>query len=395
MNLNIKFINHACFSIEKNNELIIVDPWFFGRVFNNSWSLFKETEKIDLRNLKYIFITHEHPDHLHWPTLKYIKENTEQEIKVVFGLRKNKNVIDNVRKLGFKCAEIPPNIEYKINDFLKVTNYPTNYDSAYVFIADDKVILNQNDCQLSLNQCREIKSKYPNIDVWWMQFSLAGYYANYDDVEGLNNAREYHKNLLRQYAVIFEPKIFIPFASFVYFCKEHNAFLNDWALNIEEIYKSFDYLPLQVLFYNDDLLLENFAERNKINLQKWMKIYKIKKTIIEYKLVTDIDILNQAEKMLRSIKNINKNVLPAELIFEFYDKENFFKINCREGTCSFIDKEKVEKEKIAAVLPSDELYSFFKFPWGADTLNITSCFEIKNENLWRKMLTFKDTLYER
>ena len=65
----ITFINHACFTIEKNNEMIFVDPWFFGRIFNNSWSLFKETEKIDLSNLKYIFITHEHPDHLHWPTL--------------------------------------------------------------------------------------------------------------------------------------------------------------------------------------------------------------------------------------------------------------------------------------------------------------------------------------
>ena len=91
----ITFINHACFTIEKNEEMVIVDPWFFGKVFNNSWSLMRETTP-ELDKLKYIFITHEHPDHLHWPTLKYIKENTNHDVSVVFGLRKNKNVVENI-----------------------------------------------------------------------------------------------------------------------------------------------------------------------------------------------------------------------------------------------------------------------------------------------------------
>ena len=38
---------------------------------------------------------------------------------------------------------------------------------------------------------------------------------------------------------------------------------------------------------------------------------------------------------------------------------------------------------------------FFKFPWGADTINIASCFEVYNKNLWRQNLIFKDEIYER
>jgi len=390
----ITFINHACFTIEKDDEMAIVDPWFFGKVFNNSWSLMRETTpKLD--KLKYIFITHEHPDHLHWPTLKYIKENTNHEVSVVFGLRKNKNVVENIRKLGFLCAEIPPNTEYKINNFLKVSNYPTNHDSAYIFVVDDVVILNQNDCHLSNSQCLAIKQKYPKIDVWWMQFSLAGYYANHDDEAGLSKAREHHTELIENYFNFFKPNIFVPFASFVYFCKQYNSFLNNWILSVEDIYNTFKHLPLQILYYDDQLQLENFTERTQKNLQKWKKTFDCQKIILEHRLVSDDEIISEADKMLNDIKQLNKRPTPPELIFQFYDKESFFKIDCAALTCSFVDEKDVEQEKIAGILPSDELYSFFKFPWGADTLNITSCFEIKNSSLWRNMLIFKDQLYER
>ena len=70
-----KFINHSCVSFENKNHLMLVDPWFFSRVFNNSWSLLQNvnTDDINLNKLTHIFYTHEHPDHLNWPTLKLKK----------------------------------------------------------------------------------------------------------------------------------------------------------------------------------------------------------------------------------------------------------------------------------------------------------------------------------
>jgi len=63
---DITFINHACFKIDDSHGDVLFDPWFSGKVFNNSWSLLRDTEYIELKNVKYIIITHEHPDHLHW-----------------------------------------------------------------------------------------------------------------------------------------------------------------------------------------------------------------------------------------------------------------------------------------------------------------------------------------
>ena len=108
--MKINFINHACFSIETDSSLSIFDPWFTGDVFNNSWSLLRETDinSLSLDKLKYIFITHEHPDHLHWRTLKQIKDSCTNELKIIIPKRRNSNVSDALRKMGFMVAEAPP-----------------------------------------------------------------------------------------------------------------------------------------------------------------------------------------------------------------------------------------------------------------------------------------------
>ena len=41
--MNITFINHACYTIETEDHLVMFDPWFSGKVFNNSWALIKDT----------------------------------------------------------------------------------------------------------------------------------------------------------------------------------------------------------------------------------------------------------------------------------------------------------------------------------------------------------------
>lgn len=391
---DVRFINHSCILVGNEQEKIIFDPWFSGEIFNNSWSLIRETTGLKLDKLKYVVITHEHPDHLHWPTLKMIKEKCGQDINVIVPRRKNKNIVSNLRKLGFKCAEIIPNITFKINDFFEITGYPTGHDCAYVFTAGDKVVLNQNDCYLSDEQCSLISKKHKHIDAWFMQFSLAGYYANKEDVWGLEAAKTFHKKMIKKYFNFFKPDVFIPFASFVYFCKEHNFFLNSWAIDIPEIIQEFDEIPVQILFYDDILRYKNFQKRNIENVDKWIGAFQKEKKVIKHKLVDNEDITKEAVRLINFIKSKNISA-PPKVYFEFYDKEKLFEMDLSAGIARFANKDSVSKEKIAGILPSEEFWFFLKYPWGADTLNITSCFEVINRNLWKQMLIFKDSIYER
>ena len=384
--MKIKFINHACFTVEVNDNLLMFDPWFEGKVFNNSWSLIKETNinDIKIKKLKVILISHEHPDHLHWNTLKNIKSKTEQKILVIIPKRNNDNVKKAIQKLGFVVMEIPPNKSLHLFDDFTISNYPTGHDSAYVLKHKNQVLLNQNDCKLSQNQCNIIKQAYPKIDYYFMQFSLAGYYANKSEHLELEAAKKEHKDMIERYRTFFNPTTTIPFASFVYFCRQENQFLNNYIVGLEEVNIDSSY---QMVTYMDDVLLSGFLERNDVNIRKWkeniknLKIYQTE-TIPKEEILENISIF---------LKSINNSVCPEKSRFKFYDIEESLHIdyNNKKAYFALDDKQSVAKTT------TYDMNCFFKFPWGADTMNITSCFEVYDKEKWRQNLIFKDSFYKR
>ena len=384
--MKIQFINHACFTIEVNNNLLMFDPWFEGKVFNDSWSLIKETNinDIEIRKLKVILISHEHPDHLHWNTLKNIKSKTKQKILVIIPKRNNNNVKRAIQKLGFVVMEIPPNKSLKLFDDFTISNYPTGHDSAYVLRHKEQTLLNQNDCKLSQNQCNAIKQAYPKIDYYFMQFSLAGYYANKNEHLELEAAKKEHKNMIERYRTIFNPTTTIPFASFVYFCRQENQFLNDYIVGLEEVNIDSSY---QMVTYMDDVLLSGFLERNDVNIEKWKQNIKNLK-IYQTETVSKEEILENIYIFLKSINNI---ISPEKSIFNFYDIEESLHIDYNNKKAYFAPD---DKQSIAKITTYDMNY-FFKFPWGADTMNITSCFEVYDKQKWKQNLIFKDSFYKR
>ena len=382
--MNIKFINHACITVELNDSLLMFDPWFSGKVFNNSWSLIKETniDSVNCDKIKIIFITHEHPDHLHWGTLKQIRSKTKEKIIVILPKRQNNNVKKAMEKIGFTVLEIPPNKSMTLSKDLCVANFPSAHDSAYVVKYKNQVLLNQNDCKLSREQCRSIKAMFPKIDYYFMQFSLAGYYANIGNHAALISAKEQHISMIENYRSLFKPHTTIPFASYVYFCRKENSFLNDYMVNLGELNSSY-----QLVSYMDEILYDNYQQRNLINIGKWNhNINNLK--IDASPFVSEEDILNNIDNFFKSVNYLNS---PSVTKFNFYDLDKTLIIDYNNKKAFF---EKSFTKGVAKVTAYD-LDCFFKFPWGADTMNITSCFEVYEPVLWKNNLIFKDSLYKR
>ena len=404
----VTFLNHASYSIETKDELLLMDPWFFGRVFNNSWSLMRETQtdKIDFTKLKYICFSHEHPDHLHWPTLKFIREKCKQPITILFPSRDNENVKQNCERLGFLFRELKHNQQTKIGKFTTIFTYPVGHDNALVFKLGSKTLLNQNDAYLKDSQAMEIKKKHPNIDAWFMQFSLAGFYANKTDEESLQkNGKDFHINKFEHYQNIFKPKTSIPFASFVYFCKKYNSYMNDWIVTLDEIEEVSQH-PLQILFYGDEMSWD-YEGDNKHKMSLWSDVFQNETTIDDNpKKVSESTILELTKKLMEiaskdtevyvhQTKSYIKlhQVAPNPLYLKFYDHERYFGIDFRRLRYGFFDS--IETDRLAGILPLEEFESFLKFDWGADTLNVTAAFEVINAEVWSNLLIYRDFLYER
>ena len=66
--IKISFISHACLIIETEDFSFATDPWIIGFAFASGWWLknkpVKDWEE-KLNSVDFIYISHNHPDHLH------------------------------------------------------------------------------------------------------------------------------------------------------------------------------------------------------------------------------------------------------------------------------------------------------------------------------------------
>ena len=397
--MKINFINHACFKIKVNDYSILVDPWFTGKVFNNSWKLLKETniQDIDLNDLKYIFISHEHPDHLNFETLKEIYK-IKKDVKVIFPYREDSLVKNVIEKIGFSFHFIKQNTEKFFLDEKNFVKFFSNNpwgDHTIVFSIYNKIILNQNDDYTEKKIINLILNEFKSIDLFFTQFSLAGYYANSDQQNKiLKLGHDYHLNKLKKYTNEFKPKLIVPFASFIYFCKKTNKFLNNFIVKPHEVINLLGNEKCQLVTYNDEVYFDNsFYQRNKKNLKIFENLFninskyefynseiikidklkdliseKIKKTTLKNKINV---LLNSENSIFRNFLNLIKLfylILPIHI--HINDLNLIVKVNLINNKVDYLDTPK--KIKCHFSVPSEDLLYMFKFPWGSDTVNISS-----------------------
>ena len=108
----ISLISHASILIESDNTKILTDPWFFGTAFNDGWELDPRPNldaiKKSISDVDIIWISHEHPDHLHFPTLKWLSENLTKKVSIYFQKNNSMKVFEALRRLGYEnFVEMP------------------------------------------------------------------------------------------------------------------------------------------------------------------------------------------------------------------------------------------------------------------------------------------------
>jgi len=399
MSFKIKFINHACFQIIRDKHSILVDPWFSGKVFNNSWALLEDTDikSLDLSNLTHIFLSHEHPDHLHWGTLKQIREACKQKIEVFMPSRGNDNVESTMNKMGFEYREFEPFNTYRTNkhDF-SFSFFKKNHDSAIVFEIDEKIIFNKNDCEFSAGELSLIKEKYLggcNIDILFSQFSLAGYYGNREDTMSLNAAKQKHITDLVEAHSSLDPELTVPFASFIRFCRKENSYLNDYIVGLTEVIGALGHDKIFVPYYLEDIPEIATEEESLTNCKRWKEKFKeeIQKLPDPSPDISQ-QILETSFKKFQTENKRNRHLAPSDdFKVKILDTNKFCTFNFHNSEISFSE----EPHKACAEVSSHDLDCLFKFPWGADTMNITACFSVLDSQAWKKMMTYKDSCYVR
>lgn len=382
---NFEFVNHSCVIISHNNVSLAMDPWIEGSVFNNSWNLLTATPQKSIESLKksqFIWFSHEHPDHFNPPNLKIFSDKN----KFLFQKTIDKRVIKFLKKISPYTKEINFNEEMLLTEDFSIQVIPFQYlDSMCIVKIQNLTILNLNDCDIKNDyQLNYIKKRTGRIDILLVQFSYAIGKSNE------NNKYEREKwsfevlKKLSDNIKFLNPKTVIPFASFCYFSKQDNFYMNDSVNKIDStiIYLSKENPNVKFLsFYPGDTWDFNSNFSNINSFKKYNEDYqKIKLTYSNEKVI-DYNTLNISSK--KFIINTKKN----NNLFYFYKFLNqnkykiFFKLTDINKTYFFnFDEGLVEIDNFSTNKPwcsltSHSLNNLFISGYGYDSLIIGGRFE--------------------
>lgn len=259
--MRITFISHASVIIETSDCVIWTDPWLFGKAFNDSWALMPEPPAglIDqwLPRITDVWVSHEHPDHFHVPTLRSLPAEFKQRVRMLFQELHTERMPDAFRALGFTRVETIKHRGWKaIGAHTSAYIYQEAPLDAAIAIRDTKaaqLVLNANDVELTDYDIDVLKQDLGRVDVLLNQFSFATYDGreNYAEV-ARGQAERVLASIVDDHRGL-DAKVTIPFASFMYFCTPDNFRLNAFRNSPRTVAERFarEGLALAVLLPGD------------------------------------------------------------------------------------------------------------------------------------------------
>ncbi len=394
--MKVTFISQASVIIETSDATIWTDPWLFGTAFNDSWKLFPEPE-FDINwyeKINFLWISHEHPDHFHFPTLKSLPTEFKEKVILLFQDNNSNKMPDAFKKLGFKNIRLLQNREITpITNTTSVHNFQIgNMDSSLAVICEGKTVLNLNDCEINSSDVKCFKKDLGKIDVLLNQFSMAGYNGGYEYEKILPEVADNILNSMIADHKDLEASITIPIASYVYFCQSDNKFMNEFSNTPQKIHEKFlnENLECNFLSINETFDLNNIGSYNKeMSYQRIKSLFDNRDEKLIYK-VSEVIPLNEIEKAFIDLNKQLKSFYPKMILNKLKtirvyipDLDKIVDMSLSNG--HFIEyKNDKEQKDFDIQIYSQPLFFAFKFTWGIQTLGVSARFLIKkNFKVWK------------
>ena len=404
--VKLEFVTHASFILEFDGVRIMSDPWLFGSAFNEGWRLICDY-RFDMerfRDIDYIWVSHEHPDHFSPPVLKSIREEFRNDITFLYQATKDGKVIDFCRSIGFRTLELPHERPVTLKQGLQVTcgNVPF-FDSWLLYDCGGRKVLNINDCVVDgEGVASDISKVVGEVDVLLTQFSYAGWKGNTDDKALRKESAASKLQIMQTQIVSLRPEWTIPFASFCYFSHEENRYHNDHinppSAAVEAIRESGS---KPVLMYPQDEWHVGDGWSNQASLERYASDYDLsKKRFDTSQGVTESALIGAAKAYIDRLYSRNSRSL-IHLIRTFpmigflrpldimvYDLASVYTFSFPHG---LVKKDAGPDDSISQYdvgMHSSSLLYVFRFDWGYDTLMVNGRFEASMKNFNKMTKTF-------
>jgi UDP-MurNAc hydroxylase len=226
--MEITFLGHAGFCVETERAIVVMDPWLSpSGAFDSAWFQFPRNHHVaalvqeklaDGRKDRFLYISHEHKDHL---DLAFLQSLVSRDFTVVIANFRRPYLVrtfSHFRCLDTVVLDDGQQLDIPGGDItLYLDDSELNRDSAVLVRAEGQAFLNLNDCRIVDALSMIVRAQGP-IDVFAMQFSGAGWHPTcYDYPRDVYESISRRKTLAKFASVAqsirtVDPRVFIPSA---------------------------------------------------------------------------------------------------------------------------------------------------------------------------------------
>ena len=240
--MNIETLGHASLLItdEKSNPILVTDPWVIGSTYWRSWWLqnYPDENKINiLKNTPIIYITHEHSDHFHLPSLRLIGKNNNIYLPDL----PNKEFIKYLNKNDYKTNILKRYKWHEVYKNVKILSIPLwNDDSILLIELDNFIIVNLNDAKVPnfllkrIYQTIRYKKKSSILLSSYSPASIVNSFRYKKEMVSIKNKSEYVK-YINHLCKIIQPEYFMPFASQAIFSRHDSKWANEYRVSFNDL----------------------------------------------------------------------------------------------------------------------------------------------------------------
>jgi hypothetical protein len=240
--LTLRTLGHACLALyrEGQNPLLATDPWLVGSVYWRSWWLqnYPSREEIDwLAKSVRIYVTHEHPDHFHMPTIRRLGCGPTY----LFPALAECGYLAFMARHGYRAEIVEPLQWQAIGDGVSILSVPVwNDDSLLLVDTPSALILNLNDAKppppvLGALRRMAVRAGKPKILLAsYSPASLVNSFLDESGIVSLKPARHYVDYICRLCDGL-AADFYIPFASQAVFNRRDSRWANKYRTTYEHL----------------------------------------------------------------------------------------------------------------------------------------------------------------
>ena len=380
--MKLRFIGHASFCIDSDNTRVLCDPWLFGRAFNRGWALLSPSAPVDWSQIDYVWISHQHPDHLHFPTLKSVDPAERSRLTMLYQKHTSLRIPRVLKGLGYgQVFRLPLHRWLPLKSGIEVMcGSAGSMDSWIAIRADGVTVLNLNDCMIETRHLQYIARLVGRVNVLLTQFSFANWIGDHADELGEveSKLREFEERVL-----LFAPDVTIPFASFIYFCNEENRWMNDYVVTPRRV-MDLGLPNVSFMYPGDEWDLKAPIPQSTDAVERYMGDLSRPKPIDPTPESVPAPVLKRAvDRILRQVRSRFGSILISRIApFTIYlsDGNRLLTVD-PAAECSIDEATEEARRSARYVMCSQVAWYAFAYTWGWGAMEVSGMY---TDRKWRE-----------